>query len=679
MNTSNSSKFRLATGRLWLLVALGMFCVVHGAAQQGTQSAGQDPAMFGTQINSLLAAQQDALSSGDPDQILKTSSSVAVASLALLDKLDAKDQNSRNALEALPYAEGLLADLPTELSLLGMELSLGESSQATELEKHILGSNPDSAELHLQLAQAFSKGSEPDEAVREAQRAAALDPASRDAQIALGMAYWKLNGLGYNEDTLSAFTAAHQLDPDGFSTNLLLASIESQYKRFDDAATHLRAAAKADEGAPEPWYQLGMNAFEQSRPAEARELLKRYLSLYEASGKENPPQKRLALLTLDQIAVDQGETPDSAHSAEEEALKEQLLAGRDEKDVGTSSAAPAMGVSGSGMPAMGATGSGDQPADAEKAGTKSADSAALAQLRELAANALGNIGTVLARRQDLAGAVSSFKYAVDEDPTLEAVVRNLGLAACISGRYEDGAQALKQVVAAHPEDATARGCLGMAEFETGEYAEAAANFDSLGDALTKEPLFNATAAAAFARTGDRSRAEKVLSDLNTSNQNPQSQAREATAYLDLGEVEKARSMSEALLEANSQAPAEAYRVLGLLALEQGDAQKAVAEFLSESKAEREGTEKQLEAQALLAEALIESGKAADGEGLRSKLLHADPDLASSFLNQGEALKKNGDVQAAYEKFAAALALAPHEKEIRTGFEGAKQALRTVKP
>jgi tetratricopeptide (TPR) repeat protein len=171
----------------------------------------------------------------------------------------------------------------------------------------------------------------------------------------------------------------------------------------------------------------------------------------------------------------------------------------------------------------------------------------------------------------------------------------------------------------------------------------------------------------------------VLGGLNTSNQNPQLQAREATAYLDLGEVERARDLSEGVLEANSQAPAEAYRILGLLALEQGDAAKAVAEFLSESKAEREGTEKQLEAQSLLAEALIESGKAADGESLRGKLVRANPDLSKTFLHQGEALMKNGDVQAGYEKITVALALAPHEKEIHAAFESARQAIHAATP
>jgi protein O-GlcNAc transferase len=669
MNLSSSSNLRFAGSRLWLLVVLGLLLAGAGAAQESQTSGRPDPEKFGAQVNALLAAQQDALNSGDPDQILKTSSSVAAASLALLDNLDAKDQESRKALKALPYAEGLLSDLPSELSLLGMELSLGEKSGAAELTKHIVSTNPGNAELHLKLAQIFAQGSEPDEAVEEAQRAVELEPASRDAQIALGMAYWKLNGFEYNEETLNAFTAAHQLDPDGFSTNLLLGSIESKYERWDDAAAHLRAAAKANPDAPEPWYQLGMNAYEQKQQAEAHDLLERYLSLYGTSGRQNPSQKRLALLTLDQIAQEQGETPDSTHRAEEEALKQHLLEAMDGRDAGP----------GAGMPALGAAGPGDQPSGADKAGSKSTDSAALAQLRELAANALGNIGTVLARKQDFAGAVTPFKYAAEEDPSQGAVIRNLGLAACISGSYEDGAQALKQVVAAHPEDATARGCLAMAEFETGEYADAAVNFESLGDALSREPLFDVTAAATFARTGDRARAEKVLAELNGSNQNAQVQAREATAFLDLGEVERARKLGEAALGAKSQIPAEAYRVLGLLALERGEAKAAVTEFQSESAVERAGTANQLEAQALLAEALVKSGKISEGENLRLKLVREDPDLANSFFRQGETLMKNGDAQADYEKLTAALALAPHEKEIRAAFDSARRAIHSATP
>jgi len=674
MSQPNKSITKLACGPLLVLIVAGLICGGNGAAQEDSPSARVDAEVIGSEVNTLLAAQQEALSSGDPDQILKTSSSVAVASLAMLDNQDAKDQKSRKGPESLAYAEGLLADLPTELQLLKMELRLKETTGAAELTRHIESGNPDSADLHLKLSKIFAQGSEPDKAVEEAQRAVTLDPASSEDQVALGMAYWRLNGLAYNDEALSAFIAASKLDPSGYQTNMLLASVDSQYERYDDAAVHLRAAAEANPDSPEPWYQLGIDAYEQSRLGEAHESLEKYLSLCDARGKENPSEKRLALLTLDQIAMEQGETPDGTYRAEEAALKEQLLAARDEKD-----AEPGTAMPGTGMPALRATEAGDQPSVADEAASGSPNSATLAQLRALAANALGNIGTVLARKQDYTGAVAPFKYAAAEDPSLEPVIRNLGFAACISGRFEDGEEALKQVVAAHADDATAHACLGMAEFEAGEYADAAANFVPLGDALSKQPLFYATAAATFARTGDRDRAKKVLAGLDASTQNPQLEAREATAYLDVGEVERARGLSEAALGTESQGPAEAHCVLGLLALERGDAQKAVSEFQSEAKAEREGTDYQLESQALLAEALIESGKAVEGESLGVKLARANPDLASALFRQGEMLLKNGDGQAGYEKLAAAVALAPHEKQIRAAYDAAKRALRTATP
>src|SRR6185437_12081550 len=236
----------------------------------------------------------------------------------------AHDQEKRKALEALPYTQALLADLPTELMLLRMELNLGETAHAADLKKHIVSTNAENATLHLSLAEIFQQRSEFADAVREAQRAVELDPKSRDAQTALGMACWGLNGFQYNQETLQAFSAAHEINPD-FSTNFLLGSIESQYHNFGVAALHLRAAIAADSSAPEPWYQLGMNAYEQSRTNEAEELLQHYLSLVQAAKTGKLPQIRLALLTLDEIAVEEGKTPDASHRAAEDALKQQIL------------------------------------------------------------------------------------------------------------------------------------------------------------------------------------------------------------------------------------------------------------------------------------------------------------------------------------------------------------------
>jgi tetratricopeptide (TPR) repeat protein len=391
----------------------------------------------------------------------------------------------------------------------------------------------------------------------------------------------------------------------------------------------------------------------------------------QAGTKPNPTQMRIALLTLDQIAAEQGKAPDETRHAEEDALKKQLPETMGATDADSSSSTLAMGApdtqdrapmaARARMPVL------------QKPAMSSEMAATLAQLRQLAASSLLNVGTVLARRQDYAGAVVAFKYAAAEDPTMDPVTRNLGLAAYVSGSYDDSAQALKQVVAAHPDDATAREFLGMAEFEIGEYSDAAAAFTSLGDALSTKPLVAATAAATFARTGDRTRADQAMAALKNAPADPQLQARESVAYLDLGDADHATEAANAALT-GGQNSAEALRVLGLLALERGDAAKAAGEFQDACKAEHVGSKNQLECQALLAVALTKSGKKSAGEDLIANVTSANPKLADALAQRAASLLKNGDAQAAYEKSAAAFALAPRDKEIRAKFEAAKRAV-----
>jgi len=652
--------------RLQSAIVLALICSPLCAAQAGTQSAAPDPDLFGSAVKSFLVAEQDALDSGDPDRVLKSSAPVAVASLAFLTNLDEPDQHTRNALAALPYAQGLISDLPTELLLLRMELSLGEAAPAAGLRKHILATNPEDAKLHVTLCEILGYGRQLEDAVREAQRAVELEPSSREAQTALGMAYWGLNGFQYNEETLRAFTAAHEIDPDGFVTNLFLGSIESQYQRFDIGASHLRAAAAADPSAPEPWYQLGMNAYQQSQPADAVQFLEHFLSLAGTGKNGKPTQIRLALLTLDQIAEEQRKAPDTANGVEEDALKRQLQTG----------SAQATGPSATTLP-MGSPDATDRSPLPADAGAVTSTRATVAQLRELAASALGNIGTVYARRHDYAAAILPFKFAIAEDPTQEQVIRNLGLAACIGGFYDETVQALKQIVAAHPDDITGRGCLGTAELETGQYSDAAMTFAYLGPALSSKPLYEATAASAFARAGQRARAEQALADLESADPNPKLQAREALAYLDLGEADRAAELAAKAVSGTAQAPADALRVLGVLDLERGDDTKAVADFQSECLAEEPGGDDQLESQALLAEALIQSGKRSEGEEITMKLIRANPNLAKTLVRESEQLLKNGDSQSAYEKVAAAMALAPRENRVRAAFDSAARAVRVA--
>lgn len=645
---------RALAGCVVLLLAL---CARGAGAQGGAGSAPVDPDLFGAGLKALIVAQQDAVRSGDADATMIYSRALAMASLQELEKLDEKDEACRKALASLPSSDRLVRDVPTALLLLRAELNAGEKQDAAELEKEIAATHADSADLRVRLSKTLADGSDLDGAVREATRAAELDPNSEEAQIALGMAWWALNEFGYNEDSLRAFTAAQRLDPGGYASNLSLGLIESQYHDFGAAEEHLRAAANAEATQAEPWYQMGMNAYEQDKPADAKRELEEYIALATSEGNAKAAQMRLALLTLDAIAAEQGASADEAHAAVEAALREKVGPQTDTMAFSPDATRGAMEAAARETPAA--------------QGEKAAEVRATAQqMRELAANSLNDWGTALARKQEFAAAVVPFRYAAEEDPTLDPVMRNLGFSAFMSGGYAESEQALKKVAAMHAEDLTARAWLGMAEFENGKYSAAAETFAGLGPALASKPMMEATAAAAFARAGDRARAAAALAGVDASD--AQTAARAATAALDLGDAERAETLAQAALAQNPQA-AEAWRVAGAVDLEKGKNTDALHAFEEEAKAAADRLEEVAEAEALQAAAMMHNGQGTDAAAMRRAALRAEPDLVHTMRSRGELMMKNGDTHGAREMLEAAAALAPEDAELKREADGAVRA------
>jgi len=639
MKTQGRRSRGRAVGLLVLAAAFG--------ARSGWGQTPVDPNLFGPGLKALIVAQQDAVRSGDGDTVAIYSRALAMASLQALEKLDPKDEACRRALTSLPSSDRLVRDVPTALLLLRAELSAGEKTDAAELEKEIVATHADSADLRVRLSKTLADGGDLDGAVREATKAAELDPNSEEAEIALGMAWWALNEYGYNEESLRAFAAAQRLDQNGYASNLSLGLIESQYHDFGAAEEHLRAAANAEGSAAAPWYQMGMNAYEQDREAEAKQELEQYLALAKSEGSAKAAQIRLALLTLDAIAEEEGASADPAHRAMEAALREKVGPQTDTMAFSPDAARGAMGA-----PAR---------ETAEQEGDHQSVQATAEQMRELAANSLNDWGTALARKQEYAAAVLPFRYAAEEDPTLDPVMQNLGFSAFMSGGYRESEEALKKVVAMHAEDLTARAWLGMAEFENGESAAAAETFAGLGPALQSKPMMEATAAAAYARAGNRTQAEAALAGVDASD--AQTAARAATAALDMGDVERAAALAQTALAGDAQM-GEAWRVTGAIDLEKGQGAEAAHAFEEEAKAAADRPEELAEAEALQAAAMMQAGQAAEAAGMRRAALRAEPDAVEKLRGRGELLMKNGDVHGAREMLEAAAALAPEDAELR---------------
>jgi tetratricopeptide (TPR) repeat protein len=290
-------------------------------------------------------------------------------------------------------------------------------------------------------------------------------------------------------------------------------------------------------------------------------------------------------------------------------------------------------------------------------------------MRELVANSLNDWGTALARKHEYAAAVLPFRYAAAEDPTLDPVMQNLGFSEFMSGNYAESEQALQKVVALHPDDLTSRAWLGMAQFENGEYSTSANTFQALGPALSSKPIVEATAAAAFARAGDRTRAAAALVGVDASASDPKVAARAALAAFDLGDLSRASELAQTAL-AQDPSSAEALRVAGDIDLENGQNAQAAQVFEQETRAASNQPEELAEAQALLAEVMIQEGRRTDATALRAEILRAHPDFVRRLQSRGELLLKNGDAHAAREQLGAALALAPEDAALQRELEAA---------
>ncbi len=422
---------------LWLVLA-------------GNGAWGQAPSA--EHLETLVTAQQQALDADDTAQILTTGKQLGSFSFSLLGTLYAGTDRCKEASDAFDHAvtvDDAAIDpqhsVQLALLLLGQALCAERRDEAAHAREQVLKITGDTAAAHLLLANAYHAASDLPKTIADLNRAVALEPDNAAAHSALGSAYWELNEYQYNLDSLREFEAAWRLKPRDFSTNEDLGSILSQYERYSEAAERLRDAITADGQIPDPWLQLGMNAFAQDQLAEARTDLERAVALT-TDGARNGYQIRRAYAALSRVAMQTGDMGSAARFSDREAALHQKMAesGRAEplsESAGTAAqsraASPAAGKAVVAAPSQ-------QQLDLER------------HLKEIAAKSLNDAGTVLARERDYAGALPLFRIAAEADPELPPVLRNLGLAAFHTAAYEEAAKALALALVKAPDDSVVR-------------------------------------------------------------------------------------------------------------------------------------------------------------------------------------------------------------------------------
>jgi tetratricopeptide (TPR) repeat protein len=376
--------------------------------------------------------------------------------------------------QALEYRESPVAGLPEseEISRAKKLLAEGRREQAISLLQTLLRSHPEDGDAHLLLGIALSTVPRRNEALQELQKAVDLNPGSAVAYFSLGNAQARFANMNAARE---AFARAVKLDPSFLPARISLAMVLAQQKQLEAARNDLaEAIALVGQKPPAayPHFLLAQVLVQQGHLHQALKeldaataLRPRYAEAYLNAGliRTHLLQDRAALVDFRKAA----ELSPRNVEAQVQLGGAYFRLGMPSQAVEPLRKAVAMRP-------------GDrktlyQLCEALQRTERKQDALAceeklsvlvrkgLAETDNLrAAGELNNEGIKLQDSGNLAAAIKEYRAAVRLDPQQTVFRRNLALALCRLGRWEDGAIELRKVLKQDPSDTEATKMLYIA-------------------------------------------------------------------------------------------------------------------------------------------------------------------------------------------------------------------------
>jgi tetratricopeptide (TPR) repeat protein len=350
-------------------------------------------------------------------------------------------------------------------------LEQGQNGEAISLLYQAIKKNDQDGDAHLLLGIALSAVPKRSEALQELRKAVALQPGSAVAWFSLGNAQARFADLVQAQ---KAYENAVHLDPDFVQARIALALVLAQLKQLSAASVNLVSAISQlgeEPSAAYPHYLLGRVLLEQNHPHQALKELSAALRL-RPHYEEAHFTTGLADISLhdDRAAAD----------ALEKAV--QLSPGDAEAEYQLGSAFLRLGETSQAIRPLQLTVK-MRPDDRQarwqlcqsfrKAGRKTDAMNCQQQLsglitrenaamQDTAATQHNNQGVMLEKAGNLKAAVVNYRAAVTLNPTQPVFRRNLALALCREGHWQQGIVELRKVIQRNPGDMEATKALYIA-------------------------------------------------------------------------------------------------------------------------------------------------------------------------------------------------------------------------
>lgn len=523
----------------------------------------------------------------------------------------------------------------------------------------------DSGSLHVLFGRAYRDADDMPSAIREFQRAVAIDPRTPHAHYFLGLAQLFLKDWKPTPEAEAELRKEAEIYPHDYLANYMLGFLISGERRYDESNTYLKVAAEINPSAPEPFLYLGLNAYSQDDMKRAEEMLRKAVVLTGNDEARSNYQIRRAYVDLGRILATSGRKDESEiYLTKARNLQNKTMEQSQQQVASIAGSGSIAGVvplsrqqenQSAPLPQT----STDLVARVDPAANnltteqRTAAEAEENELRAILGLAFNDLGTSEAIRRKYPRALGYYQQAERWDSTLPGLEKNLGQCAFRAEDYPEAIRGLSKALKQEPEKPALRAQLGMSYFATNQYAQAAQTFAPLGARGMHDSETGYAWAASLAHTGDTKNASEVLVAFESEAHPNDTLLLIGQLWTEIGDYARAISTLQRSLASNPSLP-KAHFYSGLAYIRWEHWPEAAKEFQSELNLSPGDPD----AQYHLGFVYMQQSKTDEAATLFRQVVAAHPDYFNAQYQLGKILLDRGQPSDAVRYLEAAARLQP---------------------
>lgn len=597
-----------------------------------------------------------------------------VRAFIILGRARAKKQEYTQAAEAFAHAAQLAPDAETLYSLGICRLQSTDAkgkegvAEVFQQMKRLVG---ESGSLHVLFGRAYRDANYMPEAVREFERAVALDPKTPHAHYFLALARMAINEWKATPEIKAEFSRELENFPHDYLTNYMLGFIASSERQYDVSDRYLKAAVEVNPNWPEPWLYMGLNANAQSDAKRAEVAFRKAIALTGADESRSNFQIRRAYVDLGRILAASGRAEESAvYLAKARDLQNKTLQEGQQNVAamalagGAGSAAAIVPLNpqseteavpvalGSSDPFAGVDASVVARANLTDQQRAAADSQEK-RLRAVLGLGFNDLATSEAMRHEYATALGHYEEAERWDPAVSGLAKNLGLSAFRINNYPEAIRGLSLALAEKPTDAPMRAMLGAAYFGAEKYADTVTTLSPLGVAGMQDSAVGYAWASSLYHVGELKKATEVLGEFEKANRSSEALLLIGQLWIDIGNYARAVDAFHSALQSEPSLR-KAHYYAGQADIRGEHWPEAAEEFQAELALDPEDAD----AKYNLGFVYSQQSRVDDAARIFQEVVAAHPNHANAQYELGKILLDRGQLAEAVDHLEAAVRLSP---------------------